>query len=179
MSTINNTRELTRREFFEQYVIKDSEELADTKPYHTFLVLLVAVEILGKMLLGETKIDKKGKVKDMESSKAFVEAINDIDALSPYRQFNYNNTNSLYKLRCGMAHSFSPTLKVTLGLGPDKNDLSNGVIGCKDFLEDIEKAWIEVQNRDDLEVDLDEKMLFVNNSITGGTATSITQNAGV
>ena len=31
MSTINNTRELTRREFFEQYVIKDSEELVDTK----------------------------------------------------------------------------------------------------------------------------------------------------
>lgn len=51
MSTINNTRELTRREFFEQYVIKDSEELVDTKPYHTFLVLLVAVEMLGKMLL--------------------------------------------------------------------------------------------------------------------------------
>ena len=157
MSTINNTRELTRREFFEQYVIKDSEELVDTKPYHTFLVLLVAVEMLGKI----------------------VEAINDIDALSPYRQFNHERTNYLYELRCGMAHSLSLTNNVTLSLAPDKNDLSNGVIGCRDFLEDIKKAWNDVQNRDDLNVNLDEKVLFVNNSITGGTATSITQNAGV
>lgn len=172
MSTINNTRELTRREFFEQYVIKDSEELVDTKPYHTFLVLLVAVEMLGKMLLGET--NEKGK-----SKRAFVEAINDIDALSPYRQFNHERTNYLYELRCGMAHSLSLTNNVTLSLAPDKNDLSNSVIGCRDFLEDIKKAWNDVQNRDDLNVNLDEKVLFVNNSITGGTATSITQNAGV
>lgn len=179
MSTINNAQELTRREFFERYVIKDSEELAETKPYHTFLVLFVAVEMLGKMLLGETKKDKKGKIRDTESSLAFFEAINDIDALSPYRQFNHNNTNFIYKLRCGMAHRFSPKLNVTLSVGPDKNDLSNGVIGCKDFLEDIKKAWNDVQNRDDLKVNLDEKALFVNNSITGATATSITQNAGV
>ena len=33
---------------------------------------------------------------------------------------------------------------MTLSVGPDKNDLSNGVIGCKDFLEDIKKAWIDV-----------------------------------
>ncbi len=150
MSTINNTRELTRREFFEQYVIKDSEELVDTKPYHTFLVLLVAVEMLGKMLLGET--NEKGK-----SKRAFVEAINDIDALSPYRQFNHERTNYLYELRCGMAHSLSLTNNVTLSLAPDKNDLSNGVIGCRDFLEDIKKAWNDVQNRDDLNVNLDEK----------------------
>lgn len=172
MSIINNTQELTRREFFEQYVIKDSEELVDTKPYHTFLVLLVAVEMLGKMLLGET--NKKGN-----SKRAFVEAINDIDALSPYRQFNHKGTNCLYELRCDLAHRLSLTNSVTLSLGPDKNDLSNGVIGCKDFLEDIKKAWNDVQNRDDLKVNLDEKALFVNNSITGATATSITQNAGV
>lgn len=172
MSIINNTQELTRREFFEQYVIKDSEELVDTKPYHTFLALLVAVEMLGKMLLGET--NKKGN-----SKRAFVEAINDIDALSPYRQFNHKGTNCLYELRCDMAHRLSLTNSVTLSLGPDKNDLSNGVIGCKDFLEDIKKAWNDVQNRDDLKVNLDEKALFVNNSITGATATSITQNAGV
>lgn len=78
-----------------------------------------------------------------------------------------------------MAHRLSLTNSVTLSLGPDKNDLSNGVIGCKDFLEDIKKAWNDVQNRDDLKVNLDEKALFVNNSITGATATSITQNAGV
>lgn len=176
MSTINNTQELTRREFFEQYVIKDSEELMDTKPYHTFLVLLVAVEMLGKMLLGET--NKNGKTRT-GSKRAFVEAIKGIDALSPYRQFNHKGTNCLYELRCGMAHSLSLANNVTLSLGPGKNDLLNGVIGCKDFLEDIKKAWINVQNRDDLKVNLDEKMLFVNNSITGGTATSITQNAGV
>ena len=71
MSTINNAQELTRREFFERYVIKDSEELAETKPYHTFLVLFVAVEMLGKMLLGETKKDKKGKIRDTDTALSF------------------------------------------------------------------------------------------------------------
>lgn len=168
---IMNNGKITRQELFQQYVVQDSEELMEKYPYQTFLVLLVAVEILGKFILGE-KDATTGQ--DIGSKKAFYTAINDIDAFKPYRIYNSSKkgvkTNNLYSLRCGFAHILRPdgsNLKVC----PDKNDFQNNTIGCKEFLDDIKKAWDYVKNRPDLKMKLNETVLEVAaDSTTGSTA---------
>lgn len=160
--------ELTLEEFFDEYIIKASHNLSLSYPFHTFFILCVAIEILGKQLDGKKT-----------SRASFMNALYSFESLNKYVNLNYWSKedgeirNSLYDLRCGFAHMFKPGGINCVNISQDDNDLNNNIIGCKSLLSDIEIAWNVVKSKYSKQI----KHLAIKceGSITGSTQTNISK----
>ncbi|MFM9948861.1 MAG: hypothetical protein ACKV1O_13060 [Saprospiraceae bacterium] len=134
---------LTTKEFIQIVYIDQLGQIVPSFPYHSFLIIGVGIELLGKCTDESLKSwDTPGK-----SKHYFEKAIKDINNLASYR--SYLTSHSLYTaFRCGLAHSSKPDFEVTLS---SKNELGhlierNGRINLKieDFYSDFSNACLEV-----------------------------------
>lgn len=95
----------------------------------------------------------------------FVFAIDNINALSSYRIFNYNtggnrHSNKLYKaLRCGLLHAAMPDVDIVLS--SNTNELGRNTVGCKSLYDDIKNAWEEIKGIADVEEYLNKTKAIV------------------
>ena len=130
---------------------KDFEDFITKQPYMAFVVLSAILDFIGHCF----QMDQSSSI---DTVKIFYDVINNINALSNYRDLNYNytnkkdneiNSNYLYKyLRCGMVHELLP--KGDIVLSPDRNDLSKRIVGAKELYEDMKKAWEELKSLPDV-----------------------------
>ncbi len=160
--------ELTLEDFFDEYIINASKSLSLNYPFHTFFILCVAIEILGKQIEGKKT-----------SRASFMNALYSFESLNKYVDLNYWSKedgeirNSLYDLRCGFAHMFKPGGINCVKISPDDNDLSNNIIGCNSLLYDIEIAWNVVKSN--YSERIKQLAIKCEGSITGSTQTNISK----
>lgn len=143
-----------------QSVIDELQDIVENHPFHAFALLAIVVELLGKCLnnnLDWQHYEPKGK--------DFNTALNTYKGLNKYATLQVSLYNTL---RCGMVHAFLP--KEGIQLVPDRNDLSNNTIGCRELYEDIIAAFNEVKNGNISPAkDMSKSVLQVNGSLSGAT----------
>lgn len=171
--TEHKKKKMNAKELIEG-LIYDTELIVSERPYHAFSILCVEIEILGKCLNADQW--HKGIVREN-----FYNAINKLSALKKYRKYNFKeqsgrDNNRLYEiLRCGMLHAGFPT-DDTIKLGPQENNLSKDIIGCRELYDDILAAWNALKNNSALCVkNLQEERMYINGIISAATASQINQ----
>lgn len=140
-----NLSAMSLKEFGDKLINEYIEPLVISNPYLAFMVLSASVEFIGKCRHRLKNPHNNGTKKNM-----FVDAIDNINALSPYRVFNYKtsigHSNKLYTaLRCGLLHAAMPNVGIILS--SEENEIERNVVGCKSLYSDIKSAWIEI-NKD-------------------------------
>lgn len=142
-----------------QSVIDELKDIVENHPYHAFALLAIVVELLGKCLNSNPDwqhFEPKGV--------DFNKALTDYKSLKKYMALN----NLYNTLRCGMAHAFLP--KEGIQLAPDRNDLSNNTIGCKELYEDIIAAFNEIKDGNISPFkDMSKSVLQINDLKSGAT----------
>lgn len=156
MGTIENS--LTLKETIDG-VINDLDCIVEHYPYIAFLPLSALVELFGNIISDEDCLLRyKGR-------QCFNKALAECDDLKKYSKI----TDLYGGLRCSIVHRFQSDVK----LGPDKNNLDENVIGCKDFYIDIKSAWEKIKQA---KVNiLSTTHLNVQGCISGGTISNITK----
>ena len=143
---------MTLKEFGDNF-INDIEPIVETNPYLAFFIMSAALEFISRCKACLPDFHKKDG-----SSDRYVNAINNIKALKPYRIFNKKvryrakngkykkkNTNDLYSvIRCGLLHAGMPNEGLTLS--SDLNELGKRIVGCKSLYADIKNAWQEIKS---------------------------------
>lgn len=140
-----NQSAMTLKEFGDMFINDYIEPLVDSNPYLAFMVLSASIEFIGKCRRKLKDPHEKGK----KGNNMFVDAIDNIYALSPYRAFSYKtpkgHSNKLYTaLRCGLLHAAMPNVGIILS--SEKNELKRNVVGCRSLYSDIKSAWIEINS---------------------------------
>lgn len=137
---------LLPKEFIEQIFIVQLEEIVSKHHHHyiAFMVMSAGIDFLGKCM--DTK-SKDWNKSSLGPSKLFDKAVNELNALSKYRQ--YLKTHRLYNsLRCGLLHSASPKREITLSSGNEMPHMTiHGTrlnLKCEDFFVDFKFACEEV-----------------------------------
>ena len=151
------------REFIQKFMIEDIGKLVDSHPYHSFLLISIGIEFLGKCLNGNEWDDPNNSTND------FNNAIKDLRSFAKYRSI----TELHDKLRCGLAHLNAP--KKGILLDKDGNDLSASpvILGCRELYEDFKSACNEVLEDKEGKVKKDmNKEYIIVDSTTGSTVTS-------
>lgn len=134
---------LKPKTFIQEALIDEVDKMKDGFPYFSFIIMSIGIEFLGKC------IDSKLNSWDVtgRSKKDFEQAINQLNALNPYRQ--YLSKYDLYgSFRCGLAHKVSPKVKITLSSKEERGHLieHDGRLNFKveDFYNDFYDACKEV-----------------------------------
>lgn len=140
-----NKNAMSLKEFGDMFINDYIESLIDSNPYLAFMVLSASIEFIGKCRCRLKDPHEKGK----RGKNIFVDAIDNIKALSPYRILNYNtangHSNKLYTaLRCGLLHAAMPNVGIILSSG--ENELGRNVVGCRSLYSDIKDAWKEINS---------------------------------
>lgn len=140
-----NKSAMTLKEFGDMFINCYIEPLVDSNPYLAFMVLSASIEFIGKCRRRLKDPHEKGK----RGKNMFVDAIDNINALSAYRVFNYQtskgHSNKLYTaLRCGLLHAAMPNVGIILS--SEENELGRNVVGCRSLYSDIKSAWIEINS---------------------------------
>ena len=133
---------LKTNEFIQRYFIDELGQMIDKFPYHSFMIMSIGIELLGKCLNESYPNFHEGK-----PLKDFNRAIDNLNAFE-----NYKSINREFKLhenlRNGMLHAAVPKPKITLSSHNEQKHLyeNNGTINlrCEDFFEDFKKACLEV-----------------------------------
>ena len=152
---------MTAREHFTE-ILNGMEDIVNNHPYHAFALNAIFIEVLGKCL-SSTDWQQGGA-----SSTDFKNALKKYPSLQKYQSIF-----DLYSiLRCGLVHAL--LLKPGAILAPDKNDLLNCTIGCKDLYQDICQAWEDLKlGHVTSQKDLDAEIMSV---IGENSGTTITKN---
>lgn len=152
------------------------EKFVSESPYLAFVLLSSLLEFMGNCY-------QKSQGSKNTTREIFFNLINNNEALKEYRRFNYKvkdqksgidiDNNYLYKyLRCGMLHELLP--KEDIVLCPDRNDLSQKVIGAKNLYEDMKRAWDELKSLSDVSSYMESTdVLIVFDAFSGSTTSSI------
>lgn len=152
------------------------EKFVSESPYLAFVLLSSLLEFMGNCY-------QKSQGSKNTTREIFFNLINNNEALKEYRRFNYKvkdqksgidiDNNYLYKyLRCGMLHELLP--KEDIILCPDRNDLSQKVIGAKNLYEDMKRAWDELKSLSDVSSYMESTdVLIVFDAFSGSTTSSI------
>lgn len=130
--------ELNAKQFIQTVFIDELGCLVDSKPYHSFMLMSIGIEFLGKC------IDKNlVHWNERASLKYFKNAISKIPSLKKYECYlkSYNFYNSF---RSGLVHAGAPTFSITLS---SKNQTEHLVIQnerlnlkVEDFYADFKMA---------------------------------------
>lgn len=157
------SRSVTVRQFIEDSLIKQIEEIGKGTPftYHAFALDSIAIEFLGKILAQRPSFDTKDTSGD-DFKKA-------IEMLFPDEY--HKHSSFLYdQLRCGMLHFFGPKSKIALGeeknegrnshLTPDEN--GKLILVFEVFHDDFKKAAeklfkLNYKNLDQIFLVIDQK----------------------
>lgn len=143
-------------------VLNDMEGIVFQHPYHAFVLLAIMIEVLGKCL-SSALWQQKG-----QSHKDFNRAINKYASLKKYDTV----PNMYYSLRCGLAHVL--LIKNGIILAPERNDLSQNIIGCKDLYRDLCQAWNDIiTGVIKTAKNLDEEILPIHDGVSGTTKTIV------
>ncbi len=152
---------MTAREHFTE-ILNGMENIVNNHPYHGFALLAIFVEVLGKCLSGNDWQHRN------HSKTDFNKALTDYSSLQKYKVI----PDLYHILRCGIAHAL--LVKPGVILVPDKNDLPNNIIGCRDFYNDICQAWEDLKsNKLTALKDLDKEVMQVQDDVTGSTINNI------
>ena len=156
------------KEIGDSFFCDKLKEFVDKSPYLSFVLLSAIFEFMGNC-------NRKGQGSKDNSKDIFNDLINNVDALKEYRVFKDNNKdyNYLYKyLRCGMLHEMIPKKEIVLC--PDRNNLSQNIIGAKNLYEDMEKAWDELKSSPEVSKYIENTdALTVFDEFSGSTASSM------
>lgn len=156
------------KEIGDSFFCNQLKELVDKNPYFAFVLLSAILEFLGNC-------NRKGKGSKDDTKDIFNDLINNVDAFKEYRKFkdDTKDYNYLYKyLRCGMLHEMIPKNEIVLC--PDRNNLSQNVIGAKNLYEDMEKAWDELKSSPEVSKYMESTdALTVFDVFSGTTASSM------
>lgn len=155
---------MTPKEFIETVFVQQLDDVTTKYPYMSFAIIATGIEFLGKCL------DKNASHWNVQrrSKKNFEAAINQLNALEPYRKFL--TSHQLWdSLRNGFSHSFVPKHPVTLTSGDQGGHLmlhSNDRrinLRCEDFYSDFQSACREVLNMEfpDNEDKMNKELLAV------------------
>lgn len=140
--------------------------------YLGFVLLSSFIEFLGKCIKQRTDFQEVG-----HSKEDYFDAINSLQSLAVYKQFNANiqkKENYLFShLRCGMAHALLPQDNLILSSG--NNDLSRNTIGAEDLFKDLKNAWDEIKDNPRLKEYLNQVQLVVVGNLSGSTSSQMTQ----
>lgn len=152
------TKNITVREFINDYLINQIEDIKDKHPYFAFLLMAVGIEFLGQCINTKKKFNA-GNSEDNYELGLSIPSLND----AKYSKL-YEN------MRCGLVHSLITKGGLTLS-----NKECEGAINCEDFYNDFVAACNEVLSG---KVVMPQKTLddtfFVVTTTDGGT--SITGN---
>jgi hypothetical protein len=168
------------KEIGDSFFCYQLKEFVESNPYLAFVLLSAILEYMGNC-------NRMGQGSKDETRTIFYDLINNVEAFRDYRQLNYQinivdkkngtqkiiDNNYLYKyLRCGMLHEMIPKKEIVLC--PDRNNLSQKVIGAKNLYEDMEKAWDELKSSSEVSKYMESTdALTVFDEISGSTASSI------
>lgn len=151
---------MSLKDFGDKLIYEFIEPLIESNPYLSFMVLSASIEFIGKC-----RNKKKNPHANKSGDNMFVFAIDNINALSSYRIFNYNtggnrHSNKLYKaLRCGLLHAAMPDVDIVLS--SNTNELGRNTVGCKSLYDDIKNAWEEIKGIADVEEYLNKTKAIV------------------
>lgn len=153
------------REFIQKFMIDDIGRLVDSHPFHSFVLMSIGIEFLGKCLRDGDWDDP-----NRNATEDFNNAISELYSFTKYR-----NIDGLYdKLRCGLAHLSVP--KNGIKLDREGNDISSSpiILGCREMYEDFKSACNEVLEDKEGKVkkDLTKDYLVIDNTTTGSTVIS-------
>lgn len=153
------------RDFIQKFLIDDIGKLVDSHPFHSFVLMSIGIEFLGKCLRDGDWDDP-----NQNATSDFNNAITELHSFTKYRSIC-----GLYdKLRCGLAHLYVP--KNGIKLDRDGNDISASpiLLGCKEMYEDFKSACNEVLENKEGKVkkDLTKDYLVIDNTTTGSTVIS-------
>ncbi|MBQ9636666.1 MAG: hypothetical protein IJV36_02060 [Prevotella sp.] len=131
-------------EFGDKMIYKDLPFLVASNPYLAFIVLSAVLEFIARCRKTLKSIHDKNN-----TSGRYVDAIDNINALAPYRIYSRprgkGHTNLLYtSLRCGLLHAGIPNSDIVLS--SKKNDFSQNIIGCESLYSDVKNAWEEIKS---------------------------------
>lgn len=168
------------KEIGDSFFCNHLEEIVDRSPYLSFVLLSAILEFLGTC-------NRIGKGSKDDTRTIFYDLINNIVAFEDYKQLNYQvkledkksgtekviDNNYLYKyLRCGMLHEMIPQKEIVLC--PDRNNLSQKVIGAKNLFEDMQKAWVELKSLPEVSKYIESTdALTVFDEFSGSTTSSV------
>lgn len=150
---------INRHDCIEQWCICDVEKIAENFPFHAISILCTTIEVFGKCIHPEHGFDS---VKTSEED--FNYAIDHLDAFKKYRNIPFNMYT---QVRCAFAHTMMPNGNIKFS--PDSFDKGSHTIGCRELLDDVKKAWEEVNTKPIATQRLGKKAASVEGGVTGGT----------
>lgn len=156
------TKDITVREFIQNYLIDQIGDIKDRHPYFAFLLMAVGIEFLGRCQSTNAWNDRH------KPSDYF----NDGLAVPPLCQYAKKYPDLYRKLRCGLAHAYRPD-GIILSNKEGVSDIScddfyaDFVAACRNILAD--KAPQKVRN-------LDEFFFAVTTTDDGTSSTATTTN---
>jgi hypothetical protein len=144
--------------------------MIDPHPYLSFIVMATGIEFLGKCI--KTDLDEWNP-RGIRSSTSFEDAVKNIPSLQRYAPL-LTSHNLFDSLRCGLAHSIAPKIKITLS---SKKELAHmvGINGrtnlkVEDFYNDFKSACEYVIDTDfPTNNKMNQDFLIVPDSQTSGT----------
>ena len=169
------------KEIGDSFFCNQLKEFVESNPYFAFVLLSAILEYMGNC-------NRMGQGSKDETRTIFYDLINNVESLRDYRLLNYQtkksgtekviDNNYLYKyLRCGMLHEVIPKKEIVLC--PDRNNLSQKVIGAKNLYEDMEKAWDELKSSPEVSKYMESTdALTVFDEFSGSTSSSISAIIG-
>jgi len=130
---------LKPKDFIKSVLIDEVGLMINNHPYISFIIMGIGIEFLGKCL-ATTRSDWH---ESGHSGPDFKKAISTIPSLHKYEP--YLKTHNLYSsFRCGLAHSISPKLQITLS---SKGEFGHMIEHCgelnikaEDFYSDFKQA---------------------------------------
>lgn len=139
---------LKTKDFVKAVLIDELGTMIDPHPYLSFDVMATGIEFLGKCIKADLD---EWNPKTIPSKTSFNDAINSIPSLQKYAPLL--NSHDLYdSLRCGLAHTIAPKIKITLSSKGEMGHMVevNGRINLKaeDFYSDFKSACEYVINID-------------------------------
>lgn len=140
-------KKLKAKEFIQSALIDEVGDMVQNHPYMSFIIMGIGIEFLGKCI--DTSLNDWNKQR--RSKRDFEDAIKNIPSLKKYQ--TYLSSHTLYgSFRCGLAHTVSPKVKITLSSKDELEHLvkhNGGKLNLKveDFYIDFKNACKHVINR--------------------------------
>ena len=134
---------ITPKEFIENVLITEIEDIHVNHPYISFATMAIGIEFLGKCLNDQDDWNAQGR-----SRTDFELAINSLSSLAPYRPYLASH-NLWDSLRNGFLHSFVPKNTITLSSREQANHFqvitaTTVNLRCENFFQDFKNACREV-----------------------------------
>ena len=134
---------MTLEQYGDKLINDDLSKLVNDNPYFAFIVMSSAIEFIARCWRKLHNFHNKSN-----SSKRYVDAIDNLNAFAKYRVLNVplvnGHTNKLYTtIRCGLLHSAMPNRGIILS--SEHNNLRQNIVGCQSLYEDVKAAWKEIK----------------------------------